>query len=119
MILVDSSIWIDHLRQTDAELERMLIDGLVLIHPFVIGELAVGRLRDPTAFVSALRELPSAIIASDDEVLALIDKERLAGLGIGYLDAHLLAATRLTPGAALWSRDRRLRAAAERLGVGA
>jgi len=91
----------------------------VLGHPAVIGELALGRLRDPEAVLGAVAGLPQAVAATDREVLAFIAGQDLAGSGIGYLDAHLLAATRLTPDALLWTRDRRLHAVAARLGLAA
>ena len=119
MILVDSSVWIDHLRSGDATLAALLDAGRVLAHPFVIGELGLGSFRQREAIVQALRGLPPSIVASDEEVLAFIEGHRLFGLGIGYIDAHLLAAALLTPGAALWTRDRRLREAANRLAVAA
>lgn len=119
MILVDSSVWIDHLRDGDATLTGLLDGGRVLAHPFVIGELALGSFRQRDAIVNALRDLPQSMIASDEEALAIIERYALFGRGIGYIDAHLLAATRLTAGATLWTRDKRLRDAAERLGVAA
>ena len=119
MILVDSSVWIDHLRTGDGTLVELLETGQVLAHPFVIGELALGGLRQRETILAALRGLPRAIVASDEEVLQFIDRQALFGLGIGYIDAHLLAATRLMPGASLWTRDKRLRAAADRLALAA
>jgi hypothetical protein len=88
----------------------------VLGHPFVLGELALGQLRQRATVLQALAELPQATIATEAEVLALIDQAGLAGSGLGYVDAHLLAATRLTQGARLWTRDRRLAAVAGREG---
>jgi len=117
MILTDTSVWIDHLRSGDPALTRLLELGRVLAHPFVTGELALGNLRQRAVVVGALRDLPQATVASDEEVLHLIDAEALSGLGIGYVDAHLLAAVRLTPGASLWTRDKRLHAVAARLNV--
>jgi len=119
VILVDTSVWIDHLRSGDALLAGLLDEGQVLSHPFIIGELALGNLRQRESILADLLELPQAFAAGDDEVMHFIDRERLFGFGIGYLDAHLLAATRLTQGAALWKRDRRLSAAAERLSLAA
>ncbi|WP_066527191.1 type II toxin-antitoxin system VapC family toxin [Sphingobium sp. EP60837] len=119
MILVDTSVWIDHFRHDDPALARSLDQRQVLSHPFVIGELALGSLRQRDLILEALRGLPSALVAHDDEVHAFIDRHRLFGLGIGYIDAHLLAATCLTPDACFWTRDKRLRAAASQLGVGA
>ena len=119
MILVDSSVWVDHLRGGDSLLAELLNRGQVLAHPFVIGELALGSLRQRDVVLDALRVLPQAIVASDEEVMGFIDQHRLFGLGIGYVDVHLLAATRLTPDAALWTRDKRLGAVALRLAVAA
>ncbi|VVE12421.1 ribonuclease [Pandoraea eparura] len=119
MILVDTSIWIDHLRAGDATLVRLLETGRVLAHPYVIGELALGSLKNRDVVISTLRDLPRVAVATDDEVLRFIGEQTLFGLGIGYVDAHLLAATRLTPGAAIWTRDKRLAATAERLSLAA
>lgn len=118
MILVDTSIWIDHLRRDDPSLRKLLERGQVLAHPFVIGELALGVLRQREMLLGSLRDLPRAVVASDGEVLHFIEHEALAGAGIGYVDAHLLAAARLTPQGMLWSRDRRLAGVAERLSLG-
>jgi predicted nucleic acid-binding protein len=93
--------------------------GNVLGHPFVTGELALGNLRQRDLVLSALRELPQAIVASDQEVLNFIDRQTLFGLGIRYVDAHLLAAVRLTADAKLWTRDQRLHAVATQLGLAA
>ncbi|WP_269504726.1 type II toxin-antitoxin system VapC family toxin [Burkholderia sp. IMCC1007] len=115
MILVDTSVWIDHLRAGDATLTTLLEAERVLIHPFIIGELALGSMRNRHTVLDALRDLPTAAPANDDEVQRMIDVVPLHGLGIGYVDAHLLASVRLTAGSKLWTRDRRLLAAAERL----
>lgn len=117
MILVDTSVWIDHLRRADATLVDLLLKGRVLAHPCVIGELALGGGGHGQAIVTDLRHLPMALAARDDEVLHFIQAANLAGTGIGYVDAHLLAATRLTPGARLWTRDKRLDAIAARLSL--
>ncbi len=118
MILVDTSIWIDHFRSADLALARTLQDGQVLVHPFVLGELALGVIRVRDLALSYLSQLPRAATATPGEVLALIDRAGLHGSGVGYVDAHLLAAALLTPGARIWTRDERLASAAERLGVG-
>lgn len=118
MILVDTSVWIAHLRAGEPGLAARLEAGEVLSHPFVIGEIAMGNLRDRAGLLAALRNLPAAEVATDAEVLAFIDREALHGLGIGYVDAHLLAAVRLTRDARLWTFDRRLAAVAERLALG-
>jgi predicted nucleic acid-binding protein len=119
LTLVDTSIWVDHFRATDQVLEALLSRDDVLTHPFVIGELAMGNLRRRDAILSDMRGLPLAITAMDDEVLDFVQEHSLHGLGIGYVDAHLLAAVRLTAGATLWTRDKRLDAAARRLSVAA
>jgi hypothetical protein len=117
MILVDTSVWIDHLRHGDVELTRLLNACQVLIHRFVIGELALGNLQNRNIVLSALQNLPQATVASDEEVLHFIGSHALFGTGMGYIDAHLLAATRLSPGALLWTRDKRLLAESARLGL--
>lgn len=119
MILVDTSVWINHLRAGHERLAALLDAGEVLGHPFVLGELALGNLprRDPT--LRALRRLPQPAVASDEEVLNLINRQSLFGRGIGYVDVHLLAAVRLTPDARLWTGDRRLQSVAAELGVAA
>ncbi|WP_126284284.1 type II toxin-antitoxin system VapC family toxin [Burkholderia stagnalis] len=119
MILVDTSVWIDHLRANDATLAALLDTERVLVHPFVIGELALGSLRNRHIVLDALRDLPAAVTATDDEVQRLIDDAPLHGLSIGYVDAHLLASVRLTAGSRLWTRDRRLLSAADRLQLAA
>jgi predicted nucleic acid-binding protein len=117
VILVDTSVWIDHLRAGNDALRGLLDNARVLGHPFVTGELALGNLRQRVLVLGALRELPQATVASDEEVFHFIDREALFGLGIGYIDAHLLAAVRLTAGASLWTRDRRLHSVAAQLGL--
>jgi predicted nucleic acid-binding protein len=119
VILADTSVWVDHLRTGDAALARLLDQGEVLGHPFVIGELALGNLRQREVVLDALGNLPQATVATDSEVLRFIADHGLAGRGIGYVDAHLLAAVRLTSAALLWTRDKRLLAAARRLGLAA
>ncbi|MBO1909298.1 type II toxin-antitoxin system VapC family toxin [Microvirga sp. 3-52] len=119
MIIADTSVWIDHLKSSDPVLADLLGKGQILSHSFVTGELALGSLRQRRTVLEALRDLPQATVASDDEVMMLIEREYLYGLGIGFVDAHLVAAVRLTPGALLWTRDRRLRQAATRLGLSA
>jgi predicted nucleic acid-binding protein len=118
VILVDTSIWIDHFRRSDAALARLLERGRVLCHPFVIGELALGGLVHRREILTHLAELPKASVAEDEEVLRFIEVEALAGSGIGYIDTHLLAATRLTVGARFWTRDHRLAELADRLKLG-
>jgi predicted nucleic acid-binding protein len=117
VILVDTAVWIDHLRAVDQELTELLDRGEVLAHPWVIGELALGHLGGRAEILRLLGGLPQATVATPAELLALIELRELYGLGIGYVDAQLLAATMLTENAALWTRDRRLHAAAHRLDV--
>ncbi len=117
MILVDTSIWIDHLRARDEQLALLFDAGTVLSHPFVTGELALGNLFRRYAVIGALQDLPQAKVATDAEVLHLVAEKSLFGTGIGYTDAHLLTAVALTPGSTLWTRDKRLRAVAFRLDV--
>jgi len=119
VILVDASVWIDHLRADDERLTALLDGDAVLGHPFIVGELALGNLRQREVVLRALRRLPQATVASDQEVLRLIDRQPLFGRGIGYVDAHLLAAVRLTADTRLWTRDRRLRIVAAELGLAA
>lgn len=117
MILVDTSVWIDHLRAIDIELAARLDAGQVLAHPFVIGEIALGQLRQRATVLDALRGLPPSTVATDAEVLQFVERQALFGQGIGYVDAHLLAAACLTPGTTVWTRDARLRRAAEALSL--
>ena len=119
MILVDTSVWIDHFRVGDVRLARLLEAGEVVAHPFVIGEIALGNLRSRETILSALAELPQAQLAADAEVLHFISRHSLFGRGVGYVDAHLLAATRLTAGTSLWTRDRRLGRVASDLALSA
>ena len=116
MILADTSVWVDHLRKGDPALAALLNDAQVLAHPFIIGEVALGHLRQRRAVLSALENLPQITVARDDEVLSIIDRWALFGGGIGYVDAHLLAAIPLSPGTLLWTRDKRLRTIAGSLG---
>lgn len=117
MILVDTSIWVDHLRDGDAALVTVLEQGQALAHPWVTGELGLGRLRDRAAVVQLLDQLPQAVVATATELLAFVEHHKLFGVGIGYVDAQLLASARLTEDVELWTRDRRLHAVAERLGL--
>jgi predicted nucleic acid-binding protein len=101
VILVDTSVWVDHLRAGNDALRGLLDRGQILGHPYVLGELALGNLRRRDIVLGAMHELPQATVASDEEVMHFIDREALFGRGIGYVDAHLLAAVRLTAGAEL------------------
>ncbi|MDB5367822.1 MAG: type toxin-antitoxin system VapC family toxin [Rhodospirillales bacterium] len=117
MILVDTSVWIDHLHADDPALARLLDEGDTLVHPFVVGELALGRMRQRDNVLRLLRKLPQAQVATDDEVLQLIAAQKLDGTGLGYIDVHLLASLRLTQDAGLWTRDKRLGEIAARMGL--
>ena len=117
MILVDSSVWVDHLRQGDQRLVTLLEASQVLTHPFVVGEIALGSLKNRESILGGLKGLPQAATATDEEVQQFIESNALFGLGIGYIDAHLLAAVRLNAGSQLWTRDKRLGAVADRMGL--
>jgi predicted nucleic acid-binding protein len=119
VILVDTSVWIDHFSHADEVLAALLVDERVLTHAFVIGELALDSLPQRDAVLHELNRLPRASMARDNEVMRFINQERLFGSGLGYVDVHLLAAVRLTQDASLWTRDKRLLAAAERLSLAA
>jgi predicted nucleic acid-binding protein len=118
MILIDTSVWIDHFKAADPMFTQFSPDEPLLIHSFVLGEIALGSLAQRTALLRWLGKLTPAVQASHREVLDLIQSKKLFGIGIGYIDAHLIASVQLTPGARLWTRDKRLRAAAESVGAG-
>lgn len=117
LLLVDTSVWIDHLRRSDATLAAALQSSRVLMHPWIVGEIAMGTLKNRAGILGALQTLPQAVLAEAAEVLALIEASALHGKGLGFVDAALLASARLTPHARLWTRDRRLLTAAQQLGV--
>ena len=116
MILVDTSVWVDHLRGGDAGLVDLLERSAVAMHPFVVGELACGSLRERSAILELLQDLPAAVVADSGEVLHFIDRHALHGKGIGYVDVHLLASVVLTEGTRVWTRDQKLRQVAAALG---
>jgi predicted nucleic acid-binding protein len=118
VILADSSVWIHHLRKGDGHFAAALDADTVLTHPFVIGELALGSHADRSRFLWRMERLARVPVARHESVMTLIESETLFSKGIGYVDAHLLASTRVTPGTRLWSRDNALQAQAQRLGVG-
>lgn len=117
MILVDTSVWVDHLRRGETQLARLLEGSGVVMHPFVVGEIACGNLADRPLILELLQALPTAVAADHDEVLGFIERHGLSGKGIGYIDVHLLASVTLTHGARLWTRDKRLHAVADALGL--
>jgi predicted nucleic acid-binding protein len=117
MIVVDSTIWIDHQHRGIDQLGELMALKAALMHPFVLGEIALGNLRDHSGFIAFARDLPQPPLAEIQEVLNLIVNARLHGSGIGYVDAHLIASTMLIPGGVLWTSDKRLSAVAERLNI--
>jgi predicted nucleic acid-binding protein len=119
VILVDMSVWVQHFRDRDASLAELLERGAALTHPFVVGELALGNLRQRELVLRMLSRLPAATVATNAEVLGFIDRNALFGRGVGYVDVHLLAAARLTAGSQLWTLDKRLNDVAVELGMAA
>jgi len=117
VILVDTSVWADHFRAADSTLQELLERRMVRLHPLILGELAMGNLVDWEATVARLRLIARPQVATLDETLALVAKEKLAATGLGWIDASLLASAKLS-GARLWSRDRRLAVTAGALGIG-
>jgi predicted nucleic acid-binding protein len=107
MILVDTSVWVEHLRSGTIGLEALLNDGQVVCHPFIIGELACGNLKNRTEILSLLQDLPVASSADDDEVIQFIEDHKLMGKGLGYIDIHLLMSALLAR-IPLWTIDKRL-----------
>ncbi len=114
MVLVDTSIWVTHLRQGGRQMEKLLMDAEVMCHPFIIGELACGNLKNRNEIISLLQSLPMASTIEFEEFLFFIDKNQLVGKGIGFVDVHLLASAQLT-GVPLWTADKRLKSAANQL----
>lgn len=117
MILVDTSVWIDHLHVSDAELVALLDATQVVVHPMVVGELSLGSLRRRREFLGHLGSLAQPPVATHDEVLQLIEGQRLYSRGLSLVDAHLLASVRLDARVRLWTKDKRLAEVAHRLGV--
>lgn len=116
-VLVDTSVWVDHFRSRNEELAKLLMQDAVLIHPWVLGELACGTPPSRVQTLADLATLQSGKVATVDEVMAFVESERLYGHGCGLMDLGLLASVLITPGARLWTLDRRLAGLAERLGV--
>lgn len=117
MILVDSAIWIDHFRHQNPTLADLATRRAIVVHPFVIGEVFLGHIRSRMEVLKHMRKLPRLLVAKDAEVWEMIERRQLAGQGIGYVDAHLLAACLIAPGTWLWTLDQRLAAAVDRLGI--
>lgn len=116
MVLVDTSIWIDHFNKGNTSLEKLLIDIEVVCHPFIIGELACGNLKNRNEILSLLHSLPMAPVLDHDEVLYFIESNKLMGIGIGLIDVHLLASAHLAH-ASLWTIDKKLLNASDALGI--
>jgi hypothetical protein len=117
LILADTSIWIDHFRSGNKELRKHLNQGHIVIHPSIIAELALGSLEERTKTLALLDLLPQVRVAQLSEVRRMIEARRLYSLGIGLTDAQLIASVFINPSTLLWTRDRRLRKAAEGLGI--
>ena len=117
MILTDTSVWIEYLRGREKALEHLLKANRVFMHPFVIGEVACGNVADRERIFSVFKTLPALPIISDSEVLHFIERNRLMGRGIGYIDFHLLTAVTLTPPVQFWTQDKRLEKVAEDLNL--
>ncbi|MHB1389678.1 MAG: type II toxin-antitoxin system VapC family toxin [Thermoleophilia bacterium] len=117
MVLVDTSVWVAHLREGTTGLDALLNEGKVVCHQFIIGELACGSLKNRTEILSLLQALEMAIPAEHEEVMRFIENHRLMSKGLGYIDMHLLASALLT-GVPLWTLDKRLNEAAKLLGLG-
>lgn len=117
MVLVDTSVWVDHLRQGDKVLVDLLMLGQVCMHPMIIGELACGNLHKRDQLIALWQGLPSITEASHSEALYCLAQNDLSGKGIGFVELHLISATLLTPSTLIWTRDRRLKAAAQALNI--
>lgn len=117
MILADTSVWIDHFRSGNTDLQELLEQGQIVMHPFVSAEIALGSLRERVKILALLDLLPQVQVAQTNEVRLAIEARRLHNLGIGLIDAHLIASVLISPSTLLWTRDKRLRKAAARLGL--
>jgi predicted nucleic acid-binding protein len=117
LILADTSVWVDHLRSGNKELQKLLAQGQIVMHPFVTAELALGSLRERAKTLALLDLLPQVQVAQMNEVRLTVETRRLYKVGIGLIDAHLIASVLINPSTLLWTRDQRLRKAAERLGL--
>jgi len=115
MIMADTSVWVDHLRKLDTSLVNLLRANRICIHPFIIGELALGHLKNRNKVLQALHGLPHLSVANDNDVMGFIETHDLFGKGIGLVDVHLLAAAHLKGNCAIWARDKRLFTVADSL----
>ena len=116
MVLVDTSVWVAHLRAGAIGLEALLNEGHVVCHPFIVGEIACGNLRNRSGILSLLQALPAAVQAEHEEVMQFIENDNLMGKGLGYIDMHLLASARLTE-VPLWTLDKKLNEVSSKLGL--
>ncbi|HUL21801.1 MAG TPA: PIN domain-containing protein [Thermodesulfobacteriota bacterium] len=116
MVLVDTSVWVSHLREGEVGLEKLLIDGEVICHPFIVGELACGNLKNRLEILTYLQSLPMTILAEDEEVLKFIENNHLMGKGLGYIDIHLIASAILTD-VPVWTFDKTLDKIAKKIGI--
>jgi predicted nucleic acid-binding protein len=117
MVLVDTSVWVDYLREGDVSLARLLAQGRVCQHPMIIGELLCGHLQNRGALHKLWKNLPQVVQASHSEVIHLLENQHLMGRGIGYVDLHLVAACILSDAVHLWTHDKRLASVADSLGI--
>ncbi|MDP2379536.1 MAG: VapC toxin family PIN domain ribonuclease [Pseudohongiella sp.] len=119
-VLVDTSVWVDHFHQSEPQLVRLLNDGSVLGHPFILGEMALANLapsNERERVLTWMADLQPTVLASPSEVLELVDLRQLYGQGLGYVDTHLLASVLLSPGTTLWTRDIQLLRVVNELGL--
>ena len=116
MVIVDTSVWIIHLREGSCHLEELLMDGEVVCHPFIIGELACGDIKNRNEILSLLHSLPIASVLTLNELLYFIERNKLMGIGIGFVDSNLLASAQIS-GIPLWTFDKRLKSAAVKLNI--
>ena len=116
MVLVDTSVWVSHLRHGNGDLQKLLNDGEVVCHPFIVGELACGNLKNRHEILTYLQSLPMTILAEDEEVLKFIENNQLMGKGLGYIDVHLIASAVLTS-VLLWTLDKTLDKFTEKIGI--
>jgi len=111
MVLVDTSIWVIHFRDGNRRLEKLLLDAEVACHPFIIGELACGNIKNRDEIISLLQSLPTTSTIELNDFLYFIERNKLIGMGLGFVDVHLLASAQLS-GIPLWTSDKRLKSAA-------
>lgn len=117
MVLVDTSIWVDHLRSGNHQLVQLLAQNQVCMHPMIIGELACGHLRNRVELLDLWRNLPTAVLCNHEEAMICLEANEIVGLGVGWVDVHLLASGLLTTNARLWTKDKRLKRVAEKLAI--